>query len=522
LTLKSGEDTTINGSQAKGEKVVADIGGDLNIASQQDTGDYTAKNKNSGIGFSTGTKGGRTGSIGKGKTDSTYASVTEQAGIYAGEDGFDIHVGKNTDLKGAVISSDATLDKNKISTDTLTYSDIQNKADYSSSGFGINYSSKPGEKGSGIAQGITPNVTPSVNGDADSTTHSAISPGTIIVGGVRVDPNISRDPSGSLNALGKIFDKKTVQEQQELSSLFGQMAYEAVGNIAREHQMEAGKKNYDAAMLEKLDPNNPQIAILRQEASGILDEWGQGGTSKIALHALVGGMMSNLSGNSFGVGATAEGLNEALQKGLGAWEEKHPGMNQWASLVIGGAVGGLTGGNPTTTGSVTLSGTKYNADVPRVLLGLSPMIPDAWIDNVFNPGLKMIFKKVGTGGLDPNQYKCFAVDAGEGVSVRFGYIIDGTGNVFEVTGAGVGASILPVSVGGTIGIVLDKNGKRYDRDDMKDAMNGYSVGFSFQGGTQGGISWSPSGTWYGEVGVVANAGVGGAVTKTNYLFNIND
>jgi filamentous hemagglutinin len=325
-----------------------------------------------------------------------------------------------------------------------------------------------------------------------------------------------------MNALGKIFDKKTVKEQQELSSLFGQMAYEAIGEIARKHQMEAGKKNYDAAMLEKLDPNDPQIAILRQEASGILDEWGQGGTSKIALHALVGGIMSDLSGNSFGAGAAAEGVNEALQKGLGAWEEKHPGMNQWASLVIGGAVGGLTGGNPTTTGSVTVSGTKYNADVPRLLLGISPIIPDEWIDNVFNPGLKAVFTKIGTGGLDPNQYKCFAVDFGEGIVGRVGYIIDGTGNVFEVTGVGVGASILPISLGATIGVVLKQDGKSYNANDMKEEMGGLSVGFSFQGGPQGGVAVSPSGTWYGEVGVVGNAGVGGTLAKTHYLFNIND
>ena len=172
-------------------------------------------------------------------------------------------------IKGAVISSDATPDKNKLSTGTLTYSDMQNKAEYSASGFGLNYSSKPGDVGSGIAKGLTPSLTPTVEGDADSITHSAISPGTIIVGGVKVDPSISRDPQTAMNALGKIFDKKTVKEQQELSSLFGQMAYEAIGEIARRHQMEAGKKNYDAAMLEKLDPGeNTGTGMLFHERRG--------------------------------------------------------------------------------------------------------------------------------------------------------------------------------------------------------------------------------------------------------------
>lgn len=184
----------------------------------------------------------------------------------------------------------------------------------------------------------------------------------------------------------------------------------------------------------------------------------------------------------------------------------------------------MTGSNSNAGASAALSGTKYNADVPKLLLGPAvAMLPDAWVDAVFNPGLKAIFKKVGTKGLAPNQYKCFAVDFGEGVQGRVGYIIDGRGNVFEVTGVGVGASVLPLSFSGTIGIVLKQDGKNYDAQDMQNAMKGYSVGFSFQGGVQGGFSSSaPYGTWYGEVGVVFNAGVGGMVTKTNYLFNIYD
>ncbi len=43
LTLTSGEDTNITGSKVSGEKVVARISGDLNIASVQDTEDYAAK-----------------------------------------------------------------------------------------------------------------------------------------------------------------------------------------------------------------------------------------------------------------------------------------------------------------------------------------------------------------------------------------------------------------------------------------------------------------------------------------------
>ena len=67
------------------------------------------------------------GSAGKSEVDSKYESVTDQSGIYAGKEGFDINVGENTDLKGGIIFSEAEKDKNKISTGTLTYEDIKTK-----------------------------------------------------------------------------------------------------------------------------------------------------------------------------------------------------------------------------------------------------------------------------------------------------------------------------------------------------------------------------------------------------------
>ena len=45
---------------------------------------------------------GISGNVSKDNVDSKYESVTDQSGIYAGKGGFGI--GKNTDLKGEVIS----------------------------------------------------------------------------------------------------------------------------------------------------------------------------------------------------------------------------------------------------------------------------------------------------------------------------------------------------------------------------------------------------------------------------------
>ena len=59
---------------------------------------------------------------------SNYASVNQQAGIFAGDGGFQVNVAGNADLKGAVIASTdkaAQLNKNELTTQTLTNSNLE-------------------------------------------------------------------------------------------------------------------------------------------------------------------------------------------------------------------------------------------------------------------------------------------------------------------------------------------------------------------------------------------------------------
>ncbi len=267
-----------------------------------------------------------TGSVSQGKTDSTYASVTEQAGIFAGKDGFDITVGKNTDLKGAVIASEATPDKNKISTDTLTYSDIQNKADYSASSIGVSISLKDGN----LTGGSNPDIP--ATGNADSTTKSAISPGTIEV---RSNPtqdisNLSRDPASAANALGKIFDKKTVQEQKELANVFSEVAFNELGTLA------------------------------------INNGWVDGGPEKTTIYAVLGGLVSQLAGGNFASGAASAGVNELFTNEL--LKIQDPNLRQLASYIVGSTAAKVAGGDIQIGGSVSVSETKNNHDGEHEIL----------------------------------------------------------------------------------------------------------------------------------------------------------
>ena len=309
------EDTNIIGSKLEGETVKMEVGKDLNIESLQEKETYDEKNKSASISISAGSING---SASQGKTNSNYESVTDQAGIYAGEGGFDIEVGKNTDLKGAVISSEATPDKNKLSTDTLTYSDIENHADYSANSVGVNLDTRKNAEKKDA--GLTPNIGVKVSGDADSTTQSAISPGTI---DIRSNPNqdisnLSRDTANSVNELGKIFDKKTVQEKQELAQVFGEEVFNAIGNL-------------------KLKEGSPE---------------------KAALDAFAGGLMAKLGRGSFVSGAAGAGINQLVINELA--NIKDPAAMQWASAIVGAAAAKVVGGTAQTGASVAASETKNN------------------------------------------------------------------------------------------------------------------------------------------------------------------
>ena len=287
---------------------------------------YKENNKSVGASIGLGSNKAVSGSASIGKIDSKYESVTDQSGIYAGTEGFDINVGENTDLKGGIIFSEAEKDKNKISTGTLTFEDIRNKADYKAGGAGIkvnkNNDADYNEKG------ITPDIGMPVSGEAESTTKATISKSTIEIRDKDKQKQdiekLNRDTANSLNKLGEIFDKTKIEERQELANLFGELAYNEIHKLA--------------------ERNN----------------WQEGSAEKNALHALVGGIMSELTNSGFLAGASGAMINEMIQDKLSDMFKDNPAMHQWASALIGGVVAQVVADNAQVGAATASSGTKNN------------------------------------------------------------------------------------------------------------------------------------------------------------------
>ena len=330
-TLSGGNDTLIRGGIIKGNKITANAGR-MSIESEQDKKNYKETSKTSGlsISYTPGSAVSVSGGKGKTNTDSTYESVTKQAGIYAGKEGYDIQVKNNTRLKGAVIDSKAEKEKNRITTGTLTWENIDNKAEYKASGKGISYTN-----GAGIplnALGLLSNMVPTVKDKAGTTTTSAVSQGTITITDKENQKQdiekLNRNTEDSLNKLKEIFDKTKVEEKQELIHMMN-----IVGN---------------------------QIIHEAADHYG----WKEGSTEKLLLHGVIGALTGSMNGGNALSGAVSGSVNEFalayMEKTKGRnWMDTHPDTVQAISTALGAVAGSLTGDR--NTGAYTAQmGAKWN------------------------------------------------------------------------------------------------------------------------------------------------------------------
>ena len=134
--INAGGDANIIGSQVKGKRVELNAE-NLNIESLQDKSRYHGKQMNVSGSVTVGDGFAAGGSFNKSKVNTDYASVNEQAGIFAGNDGYDINVkNKVSSIGGAIISS-APKEKNQMTAQDFEYSNIQNYSNAKSSAMGL-------------------------------------------------------------------------------------------------------------------------------------------------------------------------------------------------------------------------------------------------------------------------------------------------------------------------------------------------------------------------------------------------
>jgi len=320
LNISSGKDVNIIGSQVSGEKVIADIGGNLNIISLQETSTEhsSQSNKSGSLGINLGV-GMISGSYNqsKAKGDGSYASVNEYAGIMAGDGGFDISVGGNTHLKGGVIASTEQAVKegsNQLITGSLTTEDIDNHSEYEVKGesSGIGISLTPGNSLPGLTPGL-----PIKGKDSDSessTTTSGISGGTIIITdegkqqeltgktSEETIEELNRDViTGELDAnslekdwnLQELVDQ--MQAEMEITQEFINQGSQLVDNLDK---LEAKAWEALEDLIENGNLTREQISALEEQIAQLKDDaiWGMGGIGRQIATAINAALSGNVGG----------------------------------------------------------------------------------------------------------------------------------------------------------------------------------------------------------------------------------
>ena len=365
VTIHSGRDTTLAGAQVNGKQVTADVGRDLTITSTQDSDHYDSKQNSvsGGVGYTFGA-GTASASLNasRDRMKSDFDSVQEQSGIFAGDGGFDITVGKHTQLDGAVIASTGSADKNSLDTGTLGFGDIHNQADYKveHQGGGISTGGSIGQQFAGnLANALIAGGGSS--GHAEGTTQAAVSEGTITVRDTENQKQdvagLSRDAEHANGSISPIFDKEKEQKRLQEVQLIGQIGNQAA-DIARTqgeiNGLNAGKKALAKEGIPEPDVNASDEekaryqTQLRNSAAYKTEQakYGTGSDIQRGIQAAVGALQG-LAGGDIGAalaGASAPELANIIGHKVGL-DEDDIAAKAIAHAILGGAAAAMQGNN---------------------------------------------------------------------------------------------------------------------------------------------------------------------------------
>ncbi len=345
LALQSGGDTSLVGAVGQAEQIIASVGQNLRIETQQDTRTSQSREQGAGVNASLCVYGACRSSVSanvsQGKMNSEFKSAREQAGLKAGDGGFIVDVRHNTTLIGGVIASgdQAVVDGlNQLRTGTLVVQDLKNSARYNASqvavGGGMGFGegdAKAGSTGQGTTKdnqvaggskaeagtsvtssggvGMGVPVVAAASGSANSTTSAAISGGTLLIGDeegqkaltgktvAQTIASLNRDTSSdTLNRLGPIFDKEKIEAGFSIASEVTRQVGQFLTNRAKEiDALEAQSKD------PALSPQARDAAAI--SAIQLRRDWGPAGKYRQVLTAMSAGAGGNVMG---GVGTFAQ------------------------------------------------------------------------------------------------------------------------------------------------------------------------------------------------------------------------
>nr|WP_270783846.1 hemagglutinin repeat-containing protein [Enterobacter cloacae] len=297
--------------------------------------------------------------VSRDKMTSDYDSVQEQSGLFAGNGGFDVTVGNHTQLDGGVIASTATADKNRLDTGTLGFSDIHNQADFKTEhqGAGISSGGSIGKQFAGnMANALLAGGGNS--GHAEGTTQAAVSEGTLIIRDKENQKqdvaDLSRYAEHANGSISPIFDKEKEQQRLQEVQLIGEIGSQVVdiANTQGEiNGLNAGRKELaDKGITEPGADASDEVKAAYQNAlretgayKTTTAKYGTGSDLQRGIQAATAALQG-LAGSDLKAalaGASAPELAYRIGHGMGI--DNNTAAKTIAHAILGGAVAALQG-----------------------------------------------------------------------------------------------------------------------------------------------------------------------------------
>ena len=407
--IQAGGDANVIGSGIQGKRVQLSAE-NLNIESLQNKASYDGKQMNVNGSITVGYGFSAEGGYSKSKMNSNHASVNEQAGIYAGDEGYDVNVKNHTDLKGALITSTQQAESsglNQFSTGTLSHSDIENHSSYKGSSIGI--SAKGDANGGWTGQeknGISGGVGYGRESDnQDSVTKSGINTQNIEIRNenaqqartgksitetlTAIKTDISTDNAESQSGkLENRFDKNALQKelnvQVEATKGFVQTA-SAAGNaianklgeeaVAKQREAQAAQEVADRAY--KANPSKENETALNTANQNLItanneaDKWQTGGEYKRKIDGAMNAISAALGGLP-AAGIATSALSPEINHQIKLATEGSPMANKVAHALWGAVEAYSANQNAAAGAGGALAGEVMADVIAKELYGKKP------------------------------------------------------------------------------------------------------------------------------------------------------
>ena len=407
--IQAGGDANVIGSGIQGKRVELSAE-NLNIESLQNKASYDGKQMNVNGSITVGYGFSAEGGYSKSKMNSNHSSVNEQAGIYSGDEGYDVNVKNHTDLKGAIITSTQQAESsglNQFSTGTLSHSDIENHSSYKGSSIGI--SAKGNANGGWTGQeknGISGSVGYGRESDnRNSVTKSGINTQNIEIRNenaqqaltgqsitetlAAIKTDISTDNAESQSGkLENRFDKNALQKelniQVDATKGFVQTA-SAAGNaianklgeeaVAKQREAQAAQEAADRAY--KANPSKENEAALNTANQNLItanneaDKWQTGGEYKRKIDGAMNAISAALGGLP-AAGIATSAISPEINHQIKLATEGSPMANKVAHAVWGAVEAYSANQNAAAGAGGALAGEVMADVIAKELYGKKP------------------------------------------------------------------------------------------------------------------------------------------------------